>query len=188
MQFAVLFIAGNSFGSDGPALGGELVAGVNPALIVRGKARSVAIVAAPIAVAGPLIAAAITSQWQFLPAGLLVGFGGLFAGTAGAIVQSTLVPIAVPDSDNPLASGDTGKGCLAGLMLMAVLLALAVVTLPIGVGLFWAVGRASVPLSTMFAAMALAAGLILYESGICYAADQWRRKEPEIYAAVVPSR
>ncbi len=188
VQFAVLFIAGNSFGSDGPALGGELVAGVDPALIVRGKARSVAIVAAPIAIAGPLIGAAVTGQWQFLPAGLLVGFAGLFAGTAGAIVQSTLVPIAIPDSDNPLASGDTGKGCLAGLMLAAVLLALAVVTLPIGLGLFWAVGRASVPLTTMFAAMALGAGLVLFESGIRYASDQWRRKEPEIYAAVVPSR
>lgn len=188
VQFAVLFIAGNSFGSDGPALATELVAGVDPSNIVRGKARSVAIVAGPIAVIGPLTAAAVTGQWAFLPAGLLIGFGGLLAGTGGAIVQSTLVPIAVPEGDNPLASGDSGKGCLAGFMLAAVLLGLAVVTLPIALGLLWAVDQDSVGLTMLFATMALAAGLVLFESGVRYASDLWRRREPEIYAAVVPAR
>jgi ABC-2 type transport system permease protein len=188
VQFAVLFIAGNSFGADGPALASELLAGVDPRVIVRAKARSVAIVAIPIALVGPLIAATVTGEWAYLPAGLLVGFGGLFAGTGGAIVQSTLVPIAIPESDNPLASGDSGKGCLAGLMFAVVLLSMAVVTLPVAVSLLWAVDQDSVPLSTTFAVATLAAGGAVYEFGMRYATTRWRRNEPEIYDAVVPAQ
>lgn len=188
VQFAVLFVAGNSFGSDGPPIAHELLAGLDPAVMVRAKARSVAVLGIPIAVVGPAIAAGVTGEWRFFPAGLLVGFGGLLAGTGGAIVQSTLVPIAIPESDNPLASGDTGKGCLAGVVLAAVLIALAVVTLPVALALLWAVDRQSVPLTTAFAVATLLAGAVVYELGVRYASGQWRRKEPEIYEAIVPAR
>ncbi len=188
VQFAVLFMAGNSFGSDGPALSSELLAGVDPEVLVRAKARSVVIIGIPLALVGPTLAAAVTGEWRYLPAGLLVGFGGLFAGTGGAIVQSTLVPIAVPEGDNPLASGDTGKGCLAGVMLAAVLLSLAAITLPVALALFWAVDRGSVPLATVFAVATLAAGVAVCEFGVRYATGRWRRNEPEIYAAVIPAR
>lgn len=187
VQFAVLFIAGNSFGSDGPALASELLAGVDPRVIVSGKARSVAIVAIPIALVGPLIAAAVTGEWAYLPAGVLVGFGGLLAGTGGAIVQSTLVPIAIPESDNPLASGDSGKGCLAGVMFAAVLLSLAIVTLPVAILLLWSVEQGTVELTTAIAVVALAAGAAVYAFGLRHATNRWRRNEPEIYEAVVPA-
>ncbi len=188
VQFAVLFIAGNSFGSDGPALASELLAGVDPAVLVRAKARSVVVVAIPLAVVGPLIAAAVTGEWSYLPAGMLVGFGGLLAGSGGAIVQSTLIPIAIPDSDNPLASGDSGKGCLAGVMFASVLLSLALVTLPVAVLLLWAVGRDSAALTTLVAVGAIGAGAAVYSLGIRFAAGRWRRTEPELYAAIVPTR
>ncbi len=188
VQFAVLFFAGNSFGSDGPALASELLAGVDPKVLVAAKARSVAIVAIPLAVAGPLVAAGVTGEWSFLPAGFLVGAGGLLAGTGGAVVQSTLVPVAVPDSDNPLASGDTGKGCLAGLLFAAVVASLAILTLPVAILLLWAVERGSVGLSTTFAAGSLLAGAGVYAIGVRFAASKWRRSEPEIYEAVVPAR
>ena len=65
--------------------------------LIAGKARSIAIVAAPLAVIGPLLAATITGEWRFFVAGLGVGVGALLAGTGAAIVQSALVPIAIPE-------------------------------------------------------------------------------------------
>ena len=188
VQLAVLFMAGNSFGSDGPAMSNELLTGVDPEVLVRGKARSVAIVASPIAFIGPVIAAALTDEWRYFLAGFLVGIGGLLGGTGGAIVQSTLVPIAIPEGDNPLASGDSGKGCLAGFILAGVVLSLAVVTLPIALALLWALDRGSLPLVTVFASATLAAGYAVYRLGIRFATRYWRKREPEIYAAVIPAR
>lgn len=188
VQLAVLFMAGNCFGSDGPALSNELLCGVDPVILVRAKARSVLVVASPLVVVGPLLAASLSGEWRYLPAGFLVGAGGLLAGTGGAMVQSTLVPIAIPEGDNPLAGGDSGKGCLAGLILAAVLLSLAVVTLPVALGLFWAVSFGSLFWVTVFAAVTVAAGAGVLELGIRYATSHWRRSEPEIYAAVVPAR
>lgn len=188
VQLAVLFMAGNSFGSDGPAMSNELLTGVDPEVLVRGKARSVAIVASPIALIGPIIAAALTDEWRYFLAGFLVGIGGLLGGTGGAIVQSVLVPIAIPEGDNPLASGDSGKGCLAGFILAGVVLSLAVVTLPVALALLWALDRGSLPLVTLFAAVTLAAGYGVYRLGIRFATRRWRTREPEIYAAVIPAR
>ena len=188
VQLAVLFMAGNSFGSDGPALTTELLSGTDPANLVVGKARSIAIVGLPLALVGPTIAAAITGEWRYLPAGFLVGLGGLLAGVGGAIVQSTLVPIAIPDSDNPLAAGDSGRGCIAGLMLAAVLIVLAVVTLPVALALLWALDRGSVPLVTTFGAATLVAGWAVRVGGVRYALANWRRREPEIIAAITPAR
>ncbi|NND74748.1 MAG: hypothetical protein HKN44_07035 [Ilumatobacter sp.] len=188
VQLAVLFMAGNSFGSDGPALSNELLCGVDPDLLIRAKARSVVVVAAPIAVLGPVLAAAITGEWKFLAAGFLVGGGGLLAGAGGAIVQSTLVPIAIPEGDNPLAGGDSGKGCLAGLILACVVLALAAITLPVALGLLWAVDRGSILLVTLLAVVTVGTGWFVFELGVRYATRKWRRSEPEIYAAVIPSR
>jgi hypothetical protein len=188
VQLAVLFMAGNCFGSDGPALSNELLCGVDPLILVRGKARSVVVVAAPLAVISPLIAASLSGQWRYLPAGLLVGVGGLLGGTGGAMVQSTLVPIAIPESDNPLASGDSGKGCLAGIILGAVVLSLALATLPVALGLFWAVSSGSQLWVTFFAAVTVAAGAAVFQVGVRYATLHWRRTEPEIYAAVIPAK
>lgn len=187
VQLAVLFMAGNSFGSDGPAISNELLTGVDPEVLVRGKARSVAIVASPIAFIGPVIAAALTDEWRYFLAGFLVGIGGLLAGTGGAIFQSTLVPIAIPEGDNPLASGDSGKGCLAGFILAGVVLSLAIATLPVALALLWALDRGSLPLVTVFASATLAVGYAVYRLGIRFAIRYWRAHEPEIYAAVIPA-
>jgi hypothetical protein len=188
VQLAVLFVAGNSFGSDGPAMSNELLTGVDPEVLVRGKARSVAVVASPIAFIGPVIAAALTDEWHYFLAGFLVGIGGLLGGAGGAIVQSTLVPIAIPEGDNPLASGDSGKGCLAGFILAGVVLGLTVVTLPVALALLWALNSGSLPLVTVFASASLGVGYGVYRLGIRFATHYWRKREPEIYAAVIPAR
>lgn len=188
VQLSVLFMAGNSFGSDGPALSNELLTGVEPALIVSGKARSVIVSASPIALVGPLIAAAVTDEWSYLPAGIAVGIGGLLAGAGGAVVQSSLVPIAIPESDNPLASGDSGNGWFAALMLAAVLLALAVLTLPIALALLWAIDRDSIALVSVLAVATIGVGMLILRGGSSLAATRWRDRGPELFAAVTPAR
>jgi len=188
VQLAVLFMAGNSFGSDGPAGATEILTGVDPAVLVRGKARSVAVVAFPIALIGPLIAAGVAGEWNYLPAGILVGVGGLFAGVGGAMVQSILVPIAIPESDNPLATGDSNKGWFAAFALALVLAGLAVITLPVALALFWAVGQASLPLVTFFAALTLGAGVGVFRAGVAVAARRWRDDEPGLFASITPAR
>jgi hypothetical protein len=188
VQLAVLFMAGNSFGSDGPALANELLTGVDPHVVVRGKARAVIVSASPVAIIGPVIAAAFTDEWRYLPAGFAIGVGGLFAGAGAAMVQSAFVPIAIPDSDNPLASGDSGRGWFAALTLGLVLAVLAVLTLPIALALFWALTRDSVALVTVFAVATVVAGLLVERAGVVIAANRWRDHGPELYADIVPAR
>jgi hypothetical protein len=188
VQLAVLFMAGNSFGSDGPATASEILTGVEPAVLVRGKARSVAIVASPIALLGPLIAAGVAGEWNYLPAGVLVGVGGLLAGAGGAMVQSILVPIAIPESDNPLATGDSNKGWFAAFALALVLAALAVVTLPVALALFWAVSQESLGLVTVFAVLTLGAGALVFRGGVAIAAHRWSADEPGLFASITPTR
>jgi hypothetical protein len=188
VQLAVLFMAGNSFGSDGPALANELLTGIDPQEIVRGKARSVAVSACPVALVGPLIAAAFTGEWHYLPAGLVIGFGGLFAGTGAAMVQSALVPIAIPESDNPLAGGDSGKGWFSAVVFGVVLAVLTVLTLPIALALLWALDLDSLALVTVFAVAALGAGALVQRAGVTLAANRWRDHGPELYADIVPAR
>ena len=188
IQLAVLFMSGNSFGSDGPPLAYELLAGAGPTMLARGKTRSIAIVAAPLVVIGPLLAAAITQEWEYLPAGVLVGVGALLAGSGGAIVQSTIVPVAIPESDNPFAGGETGRGMMAALLLGAVLLGLAVVTLPVALALLWANARGSLPLVTVFGAATVAIGWAVMRGGISFSAWRLTRRGPEFISAITPSR
>ncbi len=188
IQLAVLFMSGNSFGNDGPALAYELVAGAGPATLARGKTRSIAIVAAPLVVIGPLLAAAITREWEYLPAGVMVGVGGLLAGSGGAIVQSTVVPVAIPESDNPFAAGETGRGMMAALLLGAVLLGLAVVTLPVALALLWANARGSLALVTVFGAGTVAVGWAVMRGGISYSTWRLTGRGPEFISAITPSR
>jgi hypothetical protein len=188
VQLSVLFMAGNSIGSDGPALGAEILCGLEPEVIVRAKVRSVIVVAAPVALIGPLLGAGLTGEWRYLPAGVALGVAGLLAGAGAAIVQSTMVPIAVPESDNPLAAGDTGGGVLAALVLVAVLVVLAVVTLPAALALVWALSTESVAIVTVLALVTPLGGWGVMRLGARIAAQRWRRSEPEIYDAIIPAR
>jgi ABC-2 type transport system permease protein len=188
VQLAVLFMSGNSFGSDGPPVTHELLAGADLSDLIAGKARSIAIVASPLAVIGPVLAATITGEWRFFVAGLGVGAGALLAGTGAAVVQSALVPIAIPDSDNPFASGESGKGMIAALLLCVVLGALALATLPVALALIWATDTGSTALVTVYGALTVAIGWVLMQVGIKIATTRLRGHEPEFITALTPSR
>jgi hypothetical protein len=188
VQLAVLFMSGNSFGSDGPGLTHELMTGVGVADLVAGKLRSIVIVASPLAIAGPFLAAGLTGEWRYLPAACCVGAAGLLAGSGAAIVQSAMVPIAVPESDNPFASGETGKGVVAALLLVSVLSALAVATIPIALALFWASDRGRIDLVTAFAVVTVVVGWGLARLGRWLAVQRITSHQPEFLAAVTPAR
>ncbi len=188
VQLAVLFMSGNSFGGDGPALTHELLAGADAHTLVRGKARAIAIVAAPLAALGPFLAAAITGEWRYLVAGIGVGVGGLLAGSGAAVVQSALVPIAIPDNDNPFASGESGKGMIAALLLGVVLTGLAVATIPVALALFWATDRGRVGLVTLFGLLTITAGWAVFRLGVGIATWRLHGRDPEFVASVTPAR
>jgi ABC-2 type transport system permease protein len=188
IQLAVLFMAGNSFGTDGPALTHELLTGIDADVVVRGKARGIVIVAAPLVVIGPVLAAALTGAWTYLVAGFGVAVAGLLAGTGAAVVQSTVVPIAIPESDNPFAGGESGKGMVAALLLAAVLIVLAIATVPVALALFWATDRGRVGLVTALAGMTMFVGWGVHRLGTHIATRRLRGREPEFVAAVTPAR
>jgi len=188
VQLAVLFMSGNSFGTDGPAVTHELLAGVDLPQLVRGKARSIAIVAAPLAVIGPTIVAVVSGEWQYYTAGLAVGVGSLLAGTGAAVVQSALVPIAMPETDNPFASGESGKGIVAALLLVVVLIGLSVVTVPVALAMVWATGRDSTALVTALAIASVLIGWGMSRLGVAIASHRLGGREPEFVAAVTPAR
>jgi ABC-2 type transport system permease protein len=188
VQLAVLFMSGNSFGSDGPAITHELLAGADASTMARGKARSIAIVASPLALLGPLLAAVITDEWRYLFAGIGVGIGGLLAGTGAAVVQSALVPIAIPESDNPFAGGESGKGMVAALLLGVVLAGLAIATIPVALALFWASDRGRAGLVTLFAALTIIIGWGVMHLGIRIATKRLRGSDPEFIVSVTPAR
>jgi hypothetical protein len=188
VQLAVLFMAGNSFGIDGPAVTHEILAGAGPRALVAGKVRSIVIVAAPLAVVGPLVAAAVTNEWQYIMAGFGVGIGGLLAGTGAAIVQSAWVPIAIPESDNPFTGGESGKGLIAAMLLGVVLAGLAIATVPVALALFWATDRGNVGLVTLFGALTVVAGWAVMKLGSRIATGRLDARDPEFGASVTPAR
>jgi ABC-2 type transport system permease protein len=188
IQLAVLFGAGNTFGNSGPPIIYEFLAGADPRTFVRGGARAVLIVAAPLALIGPLLTTAITGEWSYFAAGIGVGIGGLFAGTGAAVVQSALVPIAIPESDNPFAGGESGKGIVAALLLVCVLTGLAVVTVPIAVLLVWATFTGDVIFTTVCAVATVFAGWIVMRLGERIATAHIMNHEPEFVASVTPAR
>ncbi len=188
VQLAVLFMAGNSFGTDGPALAYEILAGARPRVLATGKVRGIVIVAAPLALIGPLLAAALTGEWQYLPAGFCVGIAGLLAGAGAAVVQSAVVPIAIPESDNPFASGESGKGIMAAGLLVVVLLGLAIATIPIGLALFWALNRGRVILVTVFALVSIVVGWLVMRAGMAITTRRLTGRDAAFVDAVTPAR
>ncbi len=153
-----------------------------------GKARSIAIVASPLAVIGPRAGgrrsrASGATSW---PGSASVS-GRCSAGTGAAIVQSALVPIAVPDSDNPFASGESGKGMLAALLLCVVLGALALATLPGGAGADLGDRHAAAPRwSPSTALLTVPSGGSSCRSGSGSPRARLGGHEPEFVIAVTP--
>ncbi len=185
IQFAVLFDGNNAFGMDGPAMWSEIIAGVDGATLVRGKVRSSLLVMTVPGLVLPVGLAVMTGGWKWIPAGWLVAAGSVTAAAGVAVLSAVLAPFALPDSPNPLAGGDTGQGCLAGLMLSASVLALAVVAAPVAVGVYLA-SNSSALLATLIAALAPVVGVGTLWAGVVLATARVQGYEAELLAKVNP--
>jgi hypothetical protein len=186
VQLTVLITAGNAFGVDGPALTNEVLAGASAADIAAAKARATIVLGAPMLLV-PLLPAALTAGWHLLPAGLLVAAGALLAGAGGAVAQSAYAPIALPDTDNPFASGDTGRGCLVGVLTTLSLLVQAALAVPVGLALFSAFERVSTVIITLIASTSLLVGIVVLRAGERIAARRLEHHFPDLLVEITPS-
>lgn len=187
IHFAVLFDGNNAFGMDGAAIWSEILAGADGRTLVRGKVRSSLLVMIGPGLVLPVALAAMTGGWQWIPAGWLVALGSVTAAAGVAVLSAVLAPFALPDSPNPLAGGDTGQGCLAGLMLTGSVLALGVVTAPVALGIYFA-SNVSAPLTTLVSLVAPLAGLGAMWAGVTLATARVQGYEAELMAKVTPGR
>ena len=129
-QFAVIFDNQNALGTDGRALGADLMANGDLSHLVRGK-RLAALFSgvAPVVVVPPMVAA-FTGGWSLVPIALLLGAGAAVLASGVAMFVSVSAPMAQPESSNPFASADAGQGCLSGLFLGFSLAVMGAVTIP----------------------------------------------------------
>ena len=187
LHFAVLFDGNNVFGMDGPAIWSEVATGADGGVLVRGKVMSSLVVMTLPAFVLPLGMAALTGGWQWLVAGWLVAAGSVLAAAGVAVASATLAPVAMPDSPNPLAAGDTGQGCVAGLMLAACMFVLGLVSLPVAAGIL-ITSADSVVVATAVACAAPVVGALVLWGGVALAAARLRGDEEMLVQKVTPAR
>ncbi len=187
LHFAVLFDGNNAFGMDGPALWGEVAAGVDGAALVRGKVMSSLVVMTLPALVLPVGTAVLTGGWQWVPAGWLVGIGSVLAAAGVAVASAVWAPVAMPDSPNPLAGGDTGQGCVAGLMLAACMVVLVLVSLPVAAGVYIG-SNASPAWATLAAVGSPVVGVLVLAGGVWVASTRLRGAEELLVQKVTPAR
>ncbi|MGB3412669.1 MAG: hypothetical protein WBA45_15910 [Microthrixaceae bacterium] len=187
LHFAVLFDGNNSFGVDGPALWMEIQAGADARILVRAKALSSIVVMIVPALVIPSGLAAISGGWEWLPAALLLGIGSVLAAAGVSVGTAAIAPVAMPESPNPLASGDTGQGCLAGMTLALGMFVLAVASAPVGLGVLVASGHSAL-VTTLVALGAPLTGVVMLWAGTRVA--QWRLtgRESELVQHITPAR
>lgn len=187
LHFAVLFEGNNTFGYDGPPIWMEVVAGADGASLARGKAlTSVMVIAVPATVL-VFSLAAVFDGWRWVPAGLMLALGSLFMASGASIASAAMSPFAVPEGPNPFAAGDTGHGCLAGAILALDMVVLTLVSLPVGIGVWWASGRSATQ-TTLVALSAPLAGALVLWAGIRVARHLLQGREYELVAKVTPAR
>ena len=187
LHFAVLFDGNNAFGMDGPALWMEVGAGADAGVLVRGKVMSSLSVMAVPAFVLPVVLAAMSDGWVWLPASWLLAVGSVLAASGVSVASAALAPFALPDSPNPLAAGDTGQGCVAGLMLGVCMFVLVVVSAPVAIAVTLASDR-SVGLTVLAAAAAPLVGAATMWGGASLARARLRGREAELVTMVTPAR
>ncbi len=185
--FAVLFDGNNSFGVDGPALWMEIQAGADARVLARAKALSSIVVMAVPALVLPVGLAIMSGGWKWLPAAWILAVGSLMGAAGVSVGSAALAPVAVPDSPNPLAAGDTGQGCLAGLMLSLGLLVLVLASAPVAGAVLYASSRSAL-LTTIAALLGPVVGLCLLWGGTATAVTRLSGRESDLVGHITPAR
>ena len=104
-----------------------------------------------------------------------------------AVASATLAPVAMPDSPNPLAAGDTGQGCVAGLALTACMTVLMIASLPVGLAVYLASGTSAL-LATLVALGAPLVGALVLWGAVSVAVIRLSGNEDRLIELVTPAR
>jgi ABC-2 type transport system permease protein len=193
---AVLFGAGaswllvlsgiNLFGMDGRALWFDLMSGASPTELVKGRSLGTGIFALPMIFVTSTTLAALTKGWAYLPAALLVGCASALAGMGAAGLISVIAPMRVPEGTNPFALKNSGQGCIAPLLGMLGILAMAALLSPLAIALF--VWRKNPATCAVVGLVAVPYGYLLWSVATKMAASRLVQREPELIELVDPRK
>ncbi len=187
LHFAVLFEGNNAYGYDGPGLWWEVGAGADGTRLSRSKALASLTIMTPAALLLVVLLAAISGGWAWVPAGLLLVVGSILLATGASVLSAALAPFALPDSANPLASGDAGQGCLAGTVLLGGMVVLTLVSAPLAAGVLWAATRG--PTTTALVSLsAPVLGALLLAGALAAARALLQGREAELLNKITPAR
>lgn len=117
----------------------------------------------------------------------MLAVGALTSSAGVAAATSTYAPVAMPASANPLAAGDAGQGCVASITLAVGMIVLIAAAGPFLVGEYFVSSR-SVILSTVIAAVAMAAGIGVMHLTVSFAGRFLHPREPALVEKVTPRR
>jgi ABC-2 type transport system permease protein len=173
--------ANNQLGLDGRAWWVHEASGADPASDLRGKNLSLALTSLPIAAGAALILAAVSGGWAQLAAVILFAAGlcGIQLGVGNIV--SLRAPSPMPSSRNNAWAANTGQGCLIGLIGIAALFAVGVLSLP---AIIAVVLVPSAPGRTVIAVASVGYGYGLWRAGTAVAVRDGRRRGPEILEAL----
>ncbi|MFD5465611.1 transporter [Kitasatospora sp. NPDC127059] len=131
----------NLFGMDGSAFWMVAATLRTPADArdeLRGRAYAVLSYAVPVALVLGLVLAAATGEWAELPSAVGLAVAVLGCGIALGSVFSVLAPYTMPADSNPMRNAAPGQGGLILLNQFGSMLGVAVLALPVGGYLLWA--------------------------------------------------
>ncbi|MER7843179.1 transporter [Kitasatospora sp. NPDC096077] len=131
----------NLFGMDGSAFWMVAATLRTPADArdeLRGRAYAVLSYAVPVTLVLGLVLAAATGDWAGLPSAIGLALAVLGCGIALGSVFSVIAPYTMPADSNPMRNAAPGQGGLILLNQFGSMLGVAVLALPVGGYLLWA--------------------------------------------------
>ena len=182
--FIAANLAGNVFGIDRAAFSTYVLAGTDPADLVRGKRRVVAVVVGAVGAAATIVAGVVGGAVVQIPSALLVVAATTAVGVGGGLALSVLSPFPVSidapafgRSRRPRGRGSPGLGVLMfGLELGATGVAAGLVVAS------YLLGWGTLP----GAALAACLGGCVWYVGSRFAVSRLRRRMPEMLASLSP--
>ncbi len=183
----------NQFGFDGAALASDVIAGNRIGDLIRGKNLALVVLSVPPVIVCAALLAAFTGGWTLVPAALLLSVASIGGGLGVANVTSVRLPQKIPSSPNGLGGGmfggggGGGQGCVTSLTLTIALVVQLVVAAPPAVAVLIAAAN-STAAALVVAPFAAAYGYGAWRLGVKVAVDWAWWREPEILAAIDPTR
>lgn len=174
---------GNTFGQDGTALWMQISAPGGEASDIVGKLVAGAAIVLGLCVVAATALCTATGHTATLPAAIGLAAAVFGCGSAITLNAAVMFPIPVPDSANAF-TGQSGRGCLYGLIGLATLAAASVLAAPIAV-LAFTHGSSSAGDAAATLSAGLAWGGVGAAVGAVTAARRLRRRGADILQDVI---